>query len=147
MQEGQARQASQQLVLRSLGELPTFTGKGADTTLSAQEWLQRSERYFAIRERALGIDAAMGDEARLLDSAYALQDDARRWFDALPQQPSTWPDFRDAIKARFCSVPSERIRLDKLREFVAKAAHVREKLNVQGMQAFTARFARLAGEV
>jgi hypothetical protein len=147
VQEGQARQASQQLVLRSLGELPTFSGKGADTTLSAQEWLQRAERYFAIRERALGIDATLGDEARLLDAAYALQDDARRWYDALPKQPSTWPEFHEAIKARFCSVPSERIRLDRLREFVEKASRLKDKLNVQGMQAFTARFAQLAGEV
>jgi hypothetical protein len=147
LQEGQARQAQQQLVLRSLGELPTFSGKGADTTLIAQEWLQRAERFFAIRERTLGIDAALGDEARLLDAAYALQDDARRWYDALPQPPSTWTGFRDAVKARFCSVPSERIRLDRLREFVEKASRVREKLNVQGMQVYSARFAQLAGEV
>ena len=139
--------ASQQLVLRSLGELPTFSGKGGDTTLVAHEWLQRSERYFAIREQALGIDAAAGDQSRRLNAAYALQDDARRWYDALPQQPSTWTGFSDAIKARFCSVPSERIRVDKLREFVDKASKLRDKLNVQGMQAFTARFAQLAGEV
>lgn len=139
--------ASQQLVLRSLGELPTFSGKGGDTTLIAHEWLQRSERYFAIREQALGIDAAAGDQSRRLNAAYALQDDARRWYDALPQQPSTWTGFSDAIKARFCSVPSERIRVDKLHEFIDKASKLRDKLNVQGMQAFTARFAQLAGEV
>jgi hypothetical protein len=143
----QATTAAQQLVLRSLGELPLFSGKGADTTLLAQEWLQRAERFFAIREQALGIDAAMGDESRLLNAAYALQDDARRWYDALPEQPSTWPAFRDAVKARFCSVPSERIRVDRLTEFVEKASRLRDKLNVQGMQAFTARFAQLAGEV
>jgi len=158
MQDGQARQAeqmlkqqaataAQQLVLRSLGELPTFSGKGGDTTLIAHEWLQRAERFFTIREKALGIDAALGDEARLLNAAYALADDARRWYDALPQQPSTWAGFRDAVKARFCSVPSERIRVDKLREFVEKAAKMRDKLNVVGMQAFTTRFAQLAGEV
>jgi hypothetical protein len=158
LQDGQARQAeqmlkqqaataAQQLVLRSLGELPTFSGKGGDTTLIAHEWLQRAERFFAIREKALGIDAALGDEARLLNAAYALADDARRWYDALPQPPSTWTGFRDAVKARFCSVPSERIRVDKLREFVEKAAKIRDKLNVVGMQAFTTRFAQLAGEV
>ena len=143
----QATTAAQQLVLRSLGELPLFSGKGADTTLLAQEWLQRAERFFAIREQALGIDAVLGDESRLLNAAYALQDDARRWYDALPKQPSTWPAFRDAVKARFCSVPSERIRVDRLTEFVEKASRLRDKLNVQGMQAFTARFAQLAGEV
>jgi hypothetical protein len=143
----QATTAAQQLVLRSLGELPLFSGKGGDTTLLAQEWLQRAERFFAIREQALGIDAMLGDESRLLNAAYALQDDARRWYDALPKQPSTWPAFRDAVKARFCSVPSERIRVDRLTEFVEKAFRLRDKLNVQGMQAFTARFAQLAGEV
>ena len=147
LRKQQAAAAAQQLVLRSLGELPTFSGKGSDTTLIAHEWLQRSERYFAIREQALGIDATLGDEARRLNAAYALQDDARRWYDALPLQPSTWTGFSDAIKARFCSVPSERIRVDKLREFVDKASKLRDKLNVQGMQAFTARFAQLAGEV
>ena len=139
--------ASQQLVLRSLGELPTFSGKGGDTTLVAHEWLQRSERYFAIREQALGIDAAAGDQSRRLNAAYALQDDARRWYDALPLQPSTWTGFSDAIKARFCSVPSELIRVDKLREFVDQAFKIRDKLNVQGMQGYTAKFAQLAGEV
>jgi len=143
----QAATAAQQLLLRSLGELPLFTGKGADTTLIAHEWLQRAERFFAIREQALGIDAALGDESRLLNAAYALQDDARRWYDALPKPPSSWPEFRDAVKARFCSVPSERIRVDRLTEFVEKASRLRDKLNVQGMQAFTARFAQLAGEV
>ena len=44
-------------------------------------------------------------------------------------------------------MPSERIRVDRLTEFVDKAARIRDKLNVQGMQAFTARFAQLAGEV
>jgi len=143
----QAAATAQQLVLRSLGELPTFSGKGGDTTLIAHEWLQRAERFFALREQALGIDATLGDEARLLNAAYALQEDARRWYDALPQPPSTWAGFRDAVKARFCSVPSERIRVDRLREFVDKAARLRDKLTVQGMQAFTARFAQLAGEV
>jgi hypothetical protein len=147
LRKQQAASAAQQLVLRSLGELPTFSGKGSDTTLIAQEWLQRAERYFAVREQALGIDAALGDDARKLNAAYALQDDARRWYDALPKQPSTWVEFSQAIKARFCSVPSERIRVEKLREFVDKAAKLRDKLNVQGMQAFTARFTQLAGEV
>jgi hypothetical protein len=44
-------------------------------------------------------------------------------------------------------VPSERIRVEKLQEFVDKAARLRDKLNVQGMQAFTTQFAQLAGEV
>lgn len=147
LRQQQAAAAAQQLVLRSLGELPTFSGKGMDTTLIAHEWLQRSERFFAIRERALGIDALLGDEARILDAAYALQDDARRWYDALPQQPSSWTSFSDAIKARFCSVPSELIRVDKLCEFVDQAFKIRDKLTVQGMQGYTAKFAQLAGEV
>ena len=143
----QAASSARLLVLQSLGALPSFSGKGGDTTLIAHEWLQRAENYFAAREHALDLDAAQGDQARLLTAAYALQDDARRWYDALPQPPSTWASFRDTVKARFCSVPSERIRVDKLRAFVDKVHRVRDKLNVQGMQALTARFAELAGQV
>ena len=143
----QAASAAQLLVLQSLGDLPTFNGKGADTTLTAQEWLQRAEDFFTAREQALGTDAALGDRSRLLSAATALQDDARRWYTALPQRPATWAEFCEAVRARFCSVPSERIRVDRLTEFVDKAARVRDKLNVQGMQAFTSRFAQLAGEV
>jgi hypothetical protein len=147
MRRAQAASAAQMLILRSLGELPTFNGKGADTTLAAQEWLQRAEDYFAVREQALGIDSVLGDKSRLLNAANALTDDARRWYTALPQRPSSWAAFCDAIRARFCSVPDERVRVDRLHEFVDKAARLRDKLNVQGMQAFTARFAQLAGEV
>ena len=147
MQEGQARQASQLLLLQSLGELPSFTGKGADTTLVAEEWLQRTEDFFVAREQAMGIDAAKGEQARLRSVATVLQDDARRWYAALPKRPATWLEFQEAVKARFCSVPSERIRVDRLTEFVEKASRLRDRLNVQGMQAFTARFAQLAGEV
>jgi len=143
----QAASAAQLLILQSLGELPSFTGKGGDTTLVAQEWLQRAEDFFTAREQALGTDATLGDRARVLSVATALQDDARRWFTALPLRPATWAEFQDAVKARFCSVPSERIRVDRLTEFIDKAARLRDKLNVQGMQAFTARFAQLAGEV
>ena len=143
----QAASAAQLLLLQSLGELPTFSGKGGDTTLVAHEWLQQAEDFFTAREQATGIDAVLGDRSRLLTAATVLQDDARRWYSALPQRPATWTEFQDALKARFCSVPSERIRVDRLTEFVDKAARLRDKLTVQGMQTFTARFAQLAGEV
>jgi hypothetical protein len=143
----QAASAAQLLLLQSLGELPTFSGKGGDTTLIAHEWLQQAEDFFTAREQATGIDAVMGDRSRLLTAATVLQDDARRWYSALPRRPATWAEFQDALKARFCSVPSERIRVDRLTEFVDKAARLRDKLTVQGMQTFTARFAQLAGEV
>jgi len=143
----QAASAAQLLLLQSLGELPTFSGKGGDTTLIAHEWLQQAEDFFTAREQATGIDAVMGDRSRLLTAATVLQDDARRWYSALPRRPATWAEFQNALKARFCSVPSERIRVDRLTEFVDKAARLRDKLTVQGMQTFTARFAQLAGEV
>ncbi|MEQ1736930.1 MAG: hypothetical protein ABL886_11080, partial [Rhodoglobus sp.] len=71
---------AQVLVLQSMGELSTFSGKGTDTTLIAHEWLEQAEDFFAAREEALGIDAAQGDKARLLNAARALTDDARRWY-------------------------------------------------------------------
>lgn len=143
------RQAAQQNLLQSLGDLPTFSGKGADTTLLAHDWLRRADKFFAAREQAMGITATQGDQARLLSAVNALTDSAERWYNALPlaSQPSDWTEFGNAVRARFCSVPSERIRVDKLQEFVEKAARIREKLNVQGMQAFTTQFAQLAGEV
>jgi hypothetical protein len=142
------QQAAQQNLLQSLGDLPAFSGKGADTTLTAHDWLRRADRFFSTREQATGISGTPeADQARLLAAANALTDNAERWYNALPQQPSTWKEFGDAVRARFCSVPSERIRVDKLHEFVEKAARLRDKLNVQGMQAFTAQFAQLAGEV
>jgi hypothetical protein len=147
LQRAQAEQAVQTALLQSLGALPTFNGKGADTTLAASEWLQRAEKYFGAREQALRIDAAAGDSARVLGAANALQDDARRWLDALPQAPATWAEFKTAVKARYCSVPDERIRVEKLNVFVEGAARLRDKLNVQGMQAYTNKFAQLAGEV
>ena len=143
----QAASSAQLLLLQSLGELPSFNGKGGDTTLIAQEWLQRSEDFFTAREQATGVDAVLGDKARVLAATNALQDDARRWFTALPKRPATWAEFQSAVKARFCSVPSERIRVDRLTAFIDQAARVRDKLNVSGMQAFTARFLQLAGEV
>lgn len=143
----QAAASAQLLLLQSLGELPTFNGKGADTPLIAHEWLKCSEDFFAAREQAMNTTAALSDKARLLNAATALTDDARRWYQALPARPSTWAAFRVAFEARFGSVASVRILVDKLHEFVDKAARLRDKLNVQGMQAFTARFAQLAGEV
>lgn len=141
-------QAAQTLLLQSLGEFPTYNGKGADTSLVATEWLQRAEGYFTAREQALGLTAAQGDPARVLSAVNALQDDARRWYNALPQpHPATWVDFVKAVRARFCSVPDERMRVDRLNDFVEKAGRLRDKLNVQGMQAYTARFQQLAGEV
>jgi alkylated DNA nucleotide flippase Atl1 len=147
LQDGQAANTAQMLLLSALGDLPTFNGKAADTTLAATEWLQRAEDFFAAREQALRIDAAAGDRARVLNATTALVDDARRWFAALPTRPASWNEFVKAVRARYCSVPDKRIRVDRLCEFVEKASKLRDKLNVQGMQAYAARFQQLAGEV
>lgn len=160
LQESQAQQAEQArlqqlaqtrqlMLLQSLPDLALFSGKGADTTLAANEWLNRAEDYFALKENALGVTAEQGDAARVLVATNALSDDARRWFHALPagMRPTTWEAFRVAMKARFCSVPDERIRVEKLEQFVHAAAPAREKLNIQGLQAYTARFLQLAGEI
>ena len=138
---------AQFLTLQSLGVAPSFDGKGADTTLRAREWVRSTDDFHAAREQALGIDAVQGDQARLLSGVNSLTDDARRWYNALPVRPLTWPLFRTAIEARFCSVPDERIRVENFNKFVGNAEKLREKLNLQGMQAFTARFAQMAGEV
>ena len=144
----QSSAAAAQLILQSLGDLPAFDGKGVDTTLTANEWLRRTELYFGIRERALGMSAAAGDQARVMNADYVLQSVARLWFDALTTKPTTWAEFVKLIKQRFCSVPAERIRSTRLKEFVAQAARASEKLSsVVAMQIYTAKFAQLAGEV
>ena len=148
MAKQQATAASSAIVLKSLGDLPSFTGKGADTTLIASEWLQSAEHYYAARERAQDITALDGDQVRVLQAVNALQDDARRWYNAIPQpRPNTWALFRSAVESRFCSVPAERIRVDRLHEFVEKSSKLRASLNLQGIQAITTRFAQLVGEV
>lgn len=146
-QQQQAAQTRQLMILQSLPDLPLFSGKGADTTLAANEWLQRAEDHFALKEEALGLTAAEGDKARVLVATNALSDDAGRWYRALPVRPTSWAAFQVAMKARFCSVPDERIRVEKLEQFVNGAAPAREKLNIQGLQAYTARFLQLAGEI
>jgi hypothetical protein len=85
LRQQQAASTTQLLLLRSLGELQTFSGRGDNITLTAQEWIQRTEDHFAAREDSLGIDAAQGDLARVLSATNALVDDARRWYNALPQ--------------------------------------------------------------
>src|SRR6476661_4706363 len=96
-QQQQLQATAQLLALQALGQLPTFSGKGASTGLAALEWLQHAERYFAARETALGITEAEGDVLRAALVANAMQDDAQRWFNALPSasRPSTWKTFRE----------------------------------------------------
>ncbi|HZL04851.1 MAG TPA: hypothetical protein VFE45_05450 [Coriobacteriia bacterium] len=79
----------------------------------------------------------------------ALQDDASRWYDSIPEEkkPATWAAFRTALEARYCSVPAESIRVDKLESFVARAQQMKDKLSLAGLSAYTTHFAQLAGEV
>lgn len=143
-----AASAAQLLTLQSLGALPAFSGKGvADTTLLANDWLGEVEDHFAEKEQALGVSAAQGDRARVNSATNLLQGDAGRWFRSLPLRPATWADFRAAFEARFCSVADERLRGEKLAEFAEKQSRLRDKMNVTGLQAYTARFQQLAGEV
>ena len=143
----QASAATAALVLKALGDLPTFSGKGVDTTLTAEDWLQRSEDYYAARERALGITAEQGDEARVLESTNALTDDARRWLISLQMRPRDWPSLCAGIRGRFCSVPASRIRLDKLHALVKKSLPGRSKYTLQGLQMYTTAFLQQAGEI
>jgi hypothetical protein len=152
MQQQAAKQAAGALLLQSLGSLPTFDGKGTagmPTALRAREWLKRAEDYFAAREAATGAAGADVDRGRLLSAVNALSEDVRRWYTELPEglRPATWAQFRECILDRYGSVPDERLRVDQLRQFVAQAAKVRDKLSLAGLQSFMARFQELAGAV
>ena len=148
-QQQQLQATAQLLSLQALGALPPFTGKGAGTGLAALEWLQLVERYFAARETALGISAAQADATRVMLAANALQEDAQRWYNALPVtgQPLTWRAFRDALRGRYSSVPAVRVRLEQLRSFVDAARRLRERMTLEGLHGYTSRFQQLAGEI
>ena len=143
----QAKAATAALVLKSLGDLPTFSAKGQDTTLDAHDWLQRAEDFYAAREGVLGITAAQGEQSRLLEAASALAGDARTWFTNLPLRPTTWALFVVAVKDRFCMVPATRIRLDRLQAMVKKSTPGRDKYTLSGLQTFTTAFTQLAGQI
>jgi hypothetical protein len=139
--------AAQLLTLSSLGQLQPFAGKASTDGLAGREWLARAEHYFDAREAALNVQAAQSDGARLAAARNALTDDALRWLLALPQQPSTWADFRTKFIERFSSVPAEQVREAHLHRFVEAARRLREKLSAEGMQRYTTVFLQHAGQV
>lgn len=149
MQKQQLAATAQLLALQALGPLPTFTGKGAATGLAALDWLQRVERYFGSREAALGQTAEQADAVRPAMAAGALDDDALRWYNALPAaaRPTTWAGFRKALLGRYSSVPAVRVRIEQLRSFVEAARRLRDKMTLEGLQSYTSRFQQLAGEI
>lgn len=149
LQQQQLQATAQLLSLQALGAMHTFSGKGASTGLAAIEWLQQAERYFAAREAALGISSAQADASRVVLAANALQDDALRWYNALPShsRPATWAAFREALQGRYSSVPAVRVRLEQLRSFVDAGRRLREKMTLEGLQGYMARFQQLAAEI
>lgn len=148
-QQQQLQATAQLLSLQALGQLPTFSGKGASTSLAALEWLKHAERFFAAREAALNINAAQGDATRVTLAANALQEDAQRWYNGLPSasQPTTWQTFRDSLLGRYGNVPAVRVRVEQLRNFVDAARRLRDKMTLEGLQGYTSRFQQLAGEI
>jgi hypothetical protein len=149
MQKQQLAATTQLLTLQTLGPLPTFTGKGTATGLAALDWLQRVERYFGSREAALGQTEGEADAVRPALAAGALDDDALRWYNALPAaaRPTTWAGFRKALLDRYSSVPAVRVRIEQLRNFVEAARRLRDKMTLEGLQSYTSRFQQLAGEI
>lgn len=51
------------------------------------------------------------------------------------------------MRARYCSVPDERLRVDRLRTFVRQSAQLAPKYNLQGVHAYTAKFLQFANDV
>jgi hypothetical protein len=151
MQQQQLQATAQMMSLQALGPLPTFAGSGAVTSLEAVAWLEQAERYFTAREAALGITAQQGDAIRvtLAANAFPLKSVAQQWYSSLPSgdRPTTWAAFRAALLGRFCSVPNVRVRIEQLRSFVDAARRLRDKMTLEGLQGFTARFQQLSGEI
>lgn len=147
-QRQQRDATAQMLSLQALGQLPTFTGKGT-SALAANEWVSHAERYFTAREEALGISAAAGDAMRTALAANAMQDDAQRWYTALPaaDRPARWDEFKKALLGRYSSVPAVRVRVEQLRSFVDAARRLRDRMTLEGLQGYTSRFQQLANEI
>jgi hypothetical protein len=139
--------AQQMLGLASLGALPSFAGQADASGMAAREWLQKVEHHFTMRETTLGVDAAHGDAFRVHSARAALTGDALRWLMALPSPPATWQEFKAAFSDRFSSVPVAQVREQQLRQFVGTAHRLRDKLNVEGLQRYTALFLQRAGEI
>jgi hypothetical protein len=151
MQQQQLQATAQLLTLQALGGVPPFTGNGAVTGLEVESWLQQVERHFTAREAALGISAQQADSMRvtLAANAFPPKSVAQDWYGALPAGalPTTWAAFRDALLGRFNSTPNVRARLEQLRTFVEAGRRLRDKMTLQGLQSFTARFQQLAGGI
>jgi hypothetical protein len=139
----------QLLAAQAVGKLEPFLGKGPITGTQTDDWLRRAEKWFAVCENAGMVAPENADAHRLVWAAGAMHDDAARWYDAIPEasRPTTWAAFRKALLGRFSSSATESIRLDRFRLFVAAATKLRDKMTMEGIQSFLARFQQLANEV
>jgi hypothetical protein len=143
---------SQMLAVQAMGPLRSFSGKGATTGTQTEEWCRAAERWFEARESIIapGSAATAHDAARVNLAVNALSDDAVQWWDGLPQaaRPTTWAEFRKKLLERYGgAATAEGMRWDKLCAFAAAGAKNRDKLNLEGLQAFLSRFQQLANEV
>jgi hypothetical protein len=149
MQQQQLQATAQLLSIQALGPVPPFAGSGAVTSLEAASWLQRVERHNAARDAALGIPQADATKILLACSAFPDKSPAQVWYSALPLNaiPTTWVRFSEMIRERFGNVVNARVRVDQLRAFVDAGRRLRDKMNSEGLQNFTARFQQLSGEI
>ena len=146
----QQQLAVQLVQMQSLGTLARFSGKGAVAGTQTDEWLRKAERWFAAREASLNIAAGPAlEQLRVTQAVDALVDEAARWYETVPAagRPTTWADFRKLLLQRYSSVSTESVRLQQLRAFAAAGSKLRDKLTLEGMQTFLARFQQLAGEL
>jgi hypothetical protein len=138
----------QLLAAQTMGPLEPFLGKGSMAGTQTEDWLRRAERWFSAREQA-GLGANRVDATRLIYATEALREDAIRWYEAIPEasRPTTWAAFRKALLQRFSSSATESIRLDRLRTFCVSTGKLRDKMTMEGIQSFLARFQQLAAAV
>jgi hypothetical protein len=124
--------------------LPLFDGSGNASGIAAHSWLRQAERAFEERE---GIAGPLSDGRRIGAASIALRGSAETWYSSLPQRPSTWNAFKVALTSRFQPASARLLIEGKLQSLVDNTAKIRERLNTQGLERYTALYQQLANQI
>ena len=124
--------------------LPLFDGSGNTSGIAAHSWLRQAERAFEERESIAGY---LGDARRVSAASTVLRGAADTWYASLSQRPLTWAAFKLALTSRFQPASARLLIEGKLQALVDNTAKIRERLNTQGLERYTALYQQLAGQI
>ena len=124
--------------------LPLFDGSGNTSGIAAHSWLRQAERAFEERESIAG---PLSDGRRIGAASIALRGAAETWYSSLPQRPTTWDAFKRALTSRFQPASARLLIEGRLQTLVDATSKIRERLNTQGLERYTAQFQQLANQI